>query len=77
MGDIMTVKGPISNTELGFTLPHEHTFSDLSGDNLIDRGAFDRRALLSRAELEMRKVSALGCAAVLILTEMGHIRANY
>ena len=61
MGEIMTVKGPISDGKLGFTLPHEHSFSDLSGENLIERGAFDRRALLSRAELELRKVANLGC----------------
>ena len=68
MGEIMTVKGPISDSRIGFTLPHEHTFSDLSGDDLIERGAFDRRALLSRAELELRKIASLGCESLVDCT---------
>jgi predicted metal-dependent phosphotriesterase family hydrolase len=51
MSSVMGVKGLLSDSELGFTLPHEHLFTDLScywnGD---PQGHFDQKI-----ELTMRQ----------------------
>ena len=50
MGTVMTVRGPISSDELGFTLIHEHLFLDLTRDT---RG---NDAILNDPELAYREL---------------------
>lgn len=45
MGTVMTVNGPVSSDQLGFTLPHEHIFLDLSRD------FWGRNAMLNDTDL--------------------------
>ena len=38
---VQTVKGPVLAEDLGFTLPHEHLFTDLRGPQILDYAQAD------------------------------------
>ena len=73
MASIMTVLGPISPDQLGFTLPHEHIFCDLTSFP----GGITRGGMLSRIDpllhfeimvQEIRDFQAIGGKSIVDLT---------
>lgn len=62
-GEIVTVTGPISASEAGIVLPHEHVMS-LFGADLTERPAYDREALFDAVVPYLRRLRNLGCGTL-------------
>lgn len=59
-GKIMTVTGPISPGQLGFTLTHEHILVDFVGAEMIQPGRFDPDVVVERAVPHLKELKQLG-----------------
>ena len=65
---VMTVTGPISSNELGFTLPHEHIYLDLMRDRWHVNNFLND---MEMAEIEVRRYSDAGGGTLVDLTSGG------
>ena len=65
---VMTVTGPISSDELGFTLPHEHIYLDLMRDRFYINNFLSD---MEMAEIEVRRYSDAGGRTLVDLTSGG------
>ena len=65
---VMAVTGPISSSELGFTLPHEHIYLDLMRDRWHVNNFLNDMEL---AEIEVRRYSDAGGGTLVDLTSGG------
>ena len=66
--EIMTVTGPISADELGFTLPHEHIFLDLMRDAWVGPNFLADPEL---AQIELQRYRDAGGTTLVDLTSGG------
>ena len=64
----MTVTGPVSPDELGFTLPHEHIYLDLMRDDWVGQNYLADPEL---AEIELKRYKAAGGTTLIDLTSGG------
>lgn len=60
-GRIATVTGPVSATDLGATLIHEHILVDFIGADLIKPGRYDLEEVVRVARPHLEQVKKLGC----------------
>lgn len=70
--EVMTVTGPVSSTELGFTLVHEHIFLDLMPDAWLAPNYMNDPVL---AEMELMRYRDAG-GATLVDQTSGGLREN-
>ena len=68
MAAVETVLGPVDDSELGFTLSHEHVMIGFSADNHHYPWMFDLDATRARAIAELREAKAGGVDTVIDLT---------
>lgn len=61
---VMTVLGPISATELGATLPHEHIFLDFIGAAAVSRDRYDPDEVFEATLPYLEQVKGLGCESM-------------
>lgn len=66
-GKIMTVTGPISPSELGFTLPHEHVFS-IFGKPSVRYPFYPEEELMSSVIPYLKKLKELGVKSIVDAT---------
>lgn len=62
-GKIMTVRGPIDQSEAGIMLPHEHIMSRF-GAEISDEPEYDTRILNSRVRPYLEYMKGLGCGTI-------------
>ncbi len=60
-GIIMTVKGPISDKDMGVTLIHEHILVDFIGADSITEKRWDKSKVIARALPFLKQIKNLGC----------------
>lgn len=65
---VMSVTGPISSNELGFTLPHEHIYLDLMRDRFYINNFLSD---MEMAEIEVRRYADAGGKTLVDLTSGG------
>ncbi len=68
MTAVETVLGPVDDSQLGFTLSHEHVLVGFSGDNHHYPWMFDWEATRARAIAELSEAKAGGVDTVIDLT---------
>jgi len=61
---IMTVTGPVTPDDLGFTLPHEHVLVDFIGAERVSPGRYDRREVFDVARPHLERLRSLGGQAL-------------
>jgi phosphotriesterase-related protein len=71
---ISTVTGPISPSDLGFTLMHEHVIVAWDGTLLDSTLSFDRPAIEKQAVQKLRAVRAQGVKTIVDLTTIEMLR---
>jgi phosphotriesterase-related protein len=59
-GTIFTVNGPIANTELGFTLPHEHIMVDFGGAATAGKHRYDANDVIEVMQPYLRNLRDQG-----------------
>ena len=62
-GQIITVRGPISPAELGFTLPHEHVMADFIGVEETGPHRYQRSEVVRTMLPHLEAAVAGECAA--------------
>jgi phosphotriesterase-related protein len=62
-GRVMTVRGPVSPSHLGSTLPHEHVLVDFIGAGKVSRDRYDANEAFDVALPHLRRAVELGCRA--------------
>ena len=65
---IVSVTGNISPGQLGTTLPHEHVLVDFIGADKVSRKRYDRDEVFSVVLLQLKRLSAAGCQALVECT---------
>ena len=60
-GKIMTVTGPVSPADLGFTLPHEHVLVDFIGAEQVSPDRYDKEDVVRVVLPYLKQVRDLGC----------------
>lgn len=58
---IMTVNGPVSTTQMGTSLVHEHILVDFIGADSIDEKRWNKENVVQVVLPYLRKIKALGC----------------
>jgi phosphotriesterase-related protein len=61
MGEVMTVNGPISPSQMGFTLTHEHVLVDFIGAEQASPDRYDRDEAFGKILPHLQHVKELGC----------------
>jgi phosphotriesterase-related protein len=61
VGKIMTVTGPVSPADLGFTLPHEHILVDFIGAEQVSSARYDAEDVVRVVLPYLKQVRDLGC----------------
>jgi predicted metal-dependent phosphotriesterase family hydrolase len=64
----MTVSGPISPSELGVTLPHEHILVDFIGAAQINPNRYNSEEVFQTALPHLRRIKELGCQTLVECT---------
>jgi len=59
---IMTVTGPISTSQLGFTLMHEHVLADFIGAEKYSKERYNADEVYNRALPFLKEIKELGCS---------------
>lgn len=60
-GIIMTVKGPISQKDMGITLTHEHILVDFIGADSINKSRWNKSSVIERALPFLKEIRKAGC----------------
>ena len=69
-GKIMTVRGPIEQSEMGLTLPHEHIIVDFAGAEHAGRHRYDPADVVRTMRPLLEEVRALGVRSFVECTPM-------
>jgi phosphotriesterase-related protein len=67
-GDVQTVTGPVSASDLGVTLMHEHIVTDLRAPAERKPGDYDREAAVRTALPYLKELRAAGCRTMVEIT---------
>ncbi len=67
-GRVMTVLGPVSRDQLGFTLTHEHILVDFVGADNIRAGGYDYELVAARALPHLLELKQLGVGCLVECT---------
>jgi phosphotriesterase-related protein len=62
VGEVMTVDGPISPNQMGFTLTHEHVLVDFIGAEQVSPDRYDRDEAFGKIVPHLQQAKELGCA---------------
>ncbi len=63
-GIIMTVNGPVSASQLGISLTHEHVLVDFIGADSVSESRWNREEVIKVAIPFIRQVQDLGCKSI-------------
>jgi phosphotriesterase-related protein len=68
MGKVMTVRGPIEPSEMGFTLTHEHVLVDFIGADQVTPDRYDPDEALATILPHLKRARDLGCRTLVECT---------